>query len=88
MISKALIEDFGLMPWNENNNGLLLIRPEHLSKIPPDYKLTSISGSVQMAAGADDDTRAGYLAYGVVPKQYEEFLRIMLDSGMERKPWT
>jgi len=78
LIKKALIDDFDLCVWDED--GLLLLKPEHLQSLPENYMLTSISDKIAPKESVDLDTRNGYLAFGITKKQREELLEIMLNT--------
>lgn len=63
---------FGLGNWD--GEGLLLLTPELLPKVPDGTTLTSISGNklVKGRDYLDDDTRGGCLAYGITRDQWQE----------------
>lgn len=72
---KVLVEQllsFGMANWD--GNGLLLLAPEQLPKVPNGTVLTCISGRtvVKGTDQIDGDTRGGVLAYGIMPSQYED----------------
>ncbi len=71
--AKKRLIDFGFRMWNEK--GLLLIPEHRLKKVPKDFMLTSIQGDKMRADKIDTETRAGLLAWGVLPEEYEVAVR-------------
>lgn len=65
---------FGLRDWD--GQGLLLVPLALFAHIPNGAALTSISDEVLIKGkdSIDEDTRGGFLAFGVIPEQYEEAL--------------
>lgn len=72
--------------WDEDENPLWLFTPEEYNQLPDGIDLESINGKSYTKGKdyIDDDTRFGYLAYGIrSPKSHplsELFLVFMLKN--------
>ena len=73
---KTLRVKYGLRFWEEGSD-LLLLPLEIKRALPDDLILTSIMGKTSTVAEADEDVRAGLVAYGIKGEQYEQVLRIL-----------
>lgn len=74
--SGTLRKEYGLRFFEEGDD-LLLLPLGIKRKLPADFILTCINGNQCRASEADEDTRAGFVAYGVKTHQYENLLEVL-----------
>lgn len=82
-LNETEMELLGFGKWNEDT-GLRLI-PLWAKPFIENIEVTSISGDIKMLDEAEDDSRFGCIAYGIVPDEYvkDETKGQYLPSGVE-----
>jgi len=57
-----------------------LLTPGALEALPDNQEVISINGEREMKELADDDTRAGFMAYGLLPADWHRLLGSAVDK--------
>ena len=73
-MTRTELHALGMRPWSAES-GLLLFPSEWYSQIPEGYEIVDISGGTQKFKNGvtDDGHRFGFLAFGVVCRQYFKY---------------